>query len=298
MKCELCHNAEAQTVITRMNGAAEEELYVCKVCANAEHQRQHRKRQRTRKISGLPPGISMSVTEISGNADMDGEAPPFLGAIMNALKGIVSDVEKTCRSKSGEEGKRYHNFPLSRVESEFRIGNRLHLEGLHIIGELDAVKRALHALDMKLIGIDVDGVEDAGHTYKLNYGSNLEQAKRVVSDILKAERNARHLIVHDSPRVFCDAVCRALALLKNCRLLSPGELYDMLSPIRLAAHERMLDGIEADDVEQMLMDIDLSSNEDTLEADEHMRVDAERADILNHRFEDVTLNERAEGMLS
>ena len=48
-------------------------------------------------------------------------------------------------------------------------------------------------------------------------------------------------------------------------------------------------------IESLMAKIDLSSKEDGLDANERDRVDAERADEMNARFEDVVLNERAEG---
>jgi hypothetical protein len=96
------------------------------------------------------------------------------------------------------------------------------------------------------------------------------------------------------PRVFGDALCRALAILKNCRLLSPGELFDLLSPLRLAALEKMLDGIKFSEIEKIQNGVDLTGEEDRLEPQERDRRDAERADEMNRRFEEVVLNERAE----
>ena len=55
MKCELCHNADAETAITRGEGDTAEELYVCKACAQAERQRRQKKSQRTRKVTGGSP---------------------------------------------------------------------------------------------------------------------------------------------------------------------------------------------------------------------------------------------------
>ena len=94
--------------------------------------------------------------------------------------------------------------------------------------------------------------------------------------------------------MFGDSLCRALAVMKNCRLLSPGERFDLLSPLRLAAREGMLDGIDTDEIEGMLSADDLANAEDALEQPERDRLDAERADEMNRRFEDVVLNERAE----
>ena len=130
--------------------------------------------------------------------------------------------------------------------------------------------------------------------YTLRYPGSAEQAKRIAEALLREERNARVRLFEEMPRVFGDALCRALAVMKNCRLLSPGECFDLLSPLRLAAKERMLDGITAAEIEKMLQETDLSNSEDKLEQEERDRVDAERADEMNRRFEDVVLNERAE----
>ena len=300
MKCELCHNADAETAIVRGEGDAAEELYVCHACAKAERQRRQKKSQRTRKVTGLPPGMSMSITEIrpatdgSEDGEEEGNPPPILGAIMNAFQDMVSDIEKATKRSKDEKGPEYHDFPASRVDAAYRIGGRLHLEALHLIGDLDAVKRAIHALRMELVGVTADGVRDAGHVYTLRYSGSSEQVKRVVEDLLREERNARVRLFEELPRVFGDSLCRALAIMKNCRLLSPGEYFDLLSPLRLAAKEEMLDGITYDEIEKMLLEVDLTSSEDKLEQAERDKVDAERADEMNKRFEDVILNERAE----
>ena len=300
MKCELCHNADAETAIVRGEGDAAEELYVCHACAKAERQRRQKKSQRTRKVTGLPPGMSMSITEIrpatdgSEDGEEEGNPPPILGAIMNAFQDMVSDIEKATKQSKDEKGPEYHDFPASRVDAAYRIGSRLHLEALHLIGELDAVKRAVHALRMELVGVTADGVRDTGHVYTLRYAGSSEQVKRVVEDLLREERNARVRLFEELPRVFGDSLCRALAIMKNCRLLSPGEYFDLLSPLRLAAKEEMLDGITYDEIEKMLLEVDLTSSEDKLEQAERDKVDAERADEMNKRFEDVILTERAE----
>ena len=288
MKCEICHKADAATAITRNVDGEEEELYVCHACAAAERKSRQKKSQRTRKVSGLPPGMSITV---SGNV---GEPPPIIGAILDAVHGMVSDLEQAQKESKNAKEPDYHDFPSDRVESPFRIGMRLHLEGLNLIGELDAVKRAIHALKMELVGVDADGIVTTGHVFQLKYLGSSEQAKRVVADLITQERNARVRLFEEMPRVFGDSLCRALAILKNCRLLSPGELFDLLSPLRLAALEKMLDGIDLPTIEGMLLGIDLSDAEDKLEQAERDRIDAERADEMNARFEDVVLNERAE----
>ena len=296
MKCELCKKNDAAAAIEKDG----EELYVCKACAEKERVSRQKRSQRTRKITR--DGVEFSVTEISASGE-DGDeamedAPPIVRALMNAFDGMVSDLEQAAsdaRKKAEETKPELHDFPVERADATYRIGPGLHLEGLCLIGELEAVKRAAAALKMELVGIQADGVKDSGHVYRLRYTGAAEQAKRFVEDLLAQERNARIRLREEMPRVFGDSLCRALAILKNCRLLSPGELFDLLSPLRLAAIEKLLDGITLKAIESMLLKIDLSSREDDLSPAERDGVDSERADEMNARFEDVVLNEKAEG---
>ena len=294
MKCEICHKADASKAIRRGDGD-DDELYVCEACAKAERQRRQKKSQRTRKVTGLPPGMSMSITRITSSDDNPGEPPPIIGAIMNAFQDMVSDIEKAEKDAKETEKPKLSDLGLEGTDGKLMLRGRLHLEGLHLIGELGAVKRALHALGMEMTGIEADGISDAGHAYSVQFAPDDEKkARRIASAIVREERNARVRLFEEMPRVFGDALCRALAVLKNCRLLSPAEQFDLLSPMRLAALEKMLDGIKLAEVEKMLAGIDLSGNDEKLTQEERDREDAERADAMNERFEDVVLNERAE----
>lgn len=288
MNCEICKRNKAETAIEKDG----EELYVCRACAAAERSGRQKRRERTRKISR--DGIEMSVTEVSGDGASLDSAPPFVKAIMNAFEGVISDIEKTASDTRRREKPAAVDFPTERTAAAYRVRGALHLEGLFLIGELEAVQRAMRALDMELVGFEADGVRDSGHVYRLRYRGGVERARRVVADLLEQERAARVRLAEELPRVFGDSLCRALAVLKNCRLLSPGELFDLLSPLRLAALGKFLDGIGLGEVDRLLDEQELDSAGDRLSPDERDRLDAERADRMNRRFEDVVLNERAE----
>ena len=296
MKCELCQKVDATTAIVRDGGDENDELYVCAACAKAEREKHQRKQQRTRKVTGLPPGVSMSITEISrGTGDdattEDGDEPPaFLGALVNAFNDFVNDISGVKPKKESRQDE-MSELPTGRVAAAFRVRGAIHLEGLHLLGELEAVRRGVHALGMELEGMTADGVRDAGHVYRFKYRGPTARAKRVVEDILREERNARTRLKDELPRVFSDSICRALAILKNCRLLSPGELFDLLSPLRLAAREKKLDGMTFDEIERLMSDQDLTDSEEALSQDERDRVDAERADEMNRRFEEVMFDD-------
>lgn len=290
MKCEICNGHDAETAITLTQDGEERELYVCRECARQERVRRQKKSQRTRKGSGSS-GVSISVTRVDG----DGAAPPlFIEALMNAVHGMVSDLEKAEKEKNERKEPKFQDFPCSRVDAAYKIRGYLHLEGLQLIGEMPAVKRAINALDMKLDGVTADGITDSGHAFSLKYHGSVATAKRIAKDIIDQERNARVLLFEEMPRVFGDALCRALAILKNCRLLSAGEFFDLLSPLRLAALEDMLEGITLAEIEEYMNNADLTSSSEVLSVEERDAADAARADEMNRRFEDVVLNERAE----
>lgn len=290
MKCEMCHKNDAESAIQIMRDGVEDELYVCRDCAKAEKLRRQKKSQRTRKMPSLPPGVSMSVTQIGG----DEPPPQIIEAIMNAMSGVVSGIDKAAKAMK-EKTPEMISLSLKGVDKRLCVAEGLQLEGLFLIGEIEAVRRALHALDMDLVGYQIDGVNEAGHVYKLKYSGNAERAERVRDEIIAQEFNARIRLFEEMPRVFGDSLCRALAILKNARLLSSGELFDLLSPLRLAAMEKMLDGITLRGVESLIASIDIYNKEDTLDQRQRDKIDAARADDMNSRFEDVVINDSAEG---
>ena len=285
MNCEICKKNPAETAIDKDG----EELYVCKACANAERLKNQKKSQRTRRIT--KDGVEMSITEVSGDADDDTDAPPIVKALMNAFEGMVSDLEKASEEAKKSAQPEYHDFDSSHLTSGYRIGDMYHLEGLHLIGELEPARRALHALGMDFAGICADGVKDTGHVFKLRYTGSKEQAERVSDELVTQERYARIRLFEEMPRILGDSVCRALAILKNARLISPGELFDLLSPLRLAAQKKMLEGITLKEIDKLMLAADLSSSEDSLDCVERDDLDAQRADKANARFEDVLFNE-------
>jgi len=293
MKCELCHKKEAETAIQTVKDGVEDELYVCRECAKGERLRRQKKSQRTRK--GAAPVIDGPDGEPAGLGEVQAS---IMNAVMSALDDVVSGLESV-RSANAQKPKerKLQPFSCDGVATHYCIRGALHLEGLFLIGEIDAVRRAMHAIGMELSGWTADGVRDAGHAYSLLHAKGDEdKAERVARDLVEQERNARDRLVEEMPRVFGDALCRALAVLKNCRLLSPGELFDLLSPLRLAATKGLLEGIGLKQIEKLALSADLSSKEDGMDVQERDRVDAERADEMNRRFEDVVLNERAEEM--
>lgn len=130
----------------------------------------------------------------------------------------------------------------------------------------------------------------------------LARARRLFDDLARQEYNARKALVEDTPRILADALSRALAILRSARLIAPGELLDLLSPIRLAASMGFLDGItRAETLKLMREQIDTPELPPPRSAeDDRVRDarDARLADRINARFATVHFNSLAEKWLN
>lgn len=185
-----------------------------------------------------------------------------------------------------------------------------HLEGLHLIGDLEPVLNALQGLRMKYRGCSGDGLRDAAHLFRVANATMLgigekelvSRAGRVFSDLVQQETNARIRLVEEMPRVFEDAIARSLAILRSCRLLSEWEFLDIMSPLRIAAELEFLDNFtreEALALTRPRIDLPQTPSPATFEEQkEKDRRDATLADKVNRRFKSVRLNARGKDWLT
>ena len=190
------------------------------------------------------------------------------------------------------------------------ISALFHLEAINLIGDLDPVLNALNGLRMSAWGFCNDGLRNAAHLFRVTNLHHLgiderdlaSRVGRVFTDLVQQETNARIRLVEELPRLFEDAIARALAVLRSCRLLSEWELLDIVSPLRLAANLGFLDGLSRNEA-KALMDKRLSlipSHGSTSyeEQQERDRQDAILADKVNKRFKGVRLNAFAKEWLT
>ena len=187
----------------------------------------------------------------------------------------------------------------SAVGTGLKVGAILHLEALHLIGELEPCMRGLDAMRMKAEGLDIAGIRQAAHIFRVTnavtLGENEEtlvkRSASAANSLVEQELNARIRLVDELPRVFSDSVCRALAILKSARLLSPAETLDLLSPIRLASSMGFLSGIAADEIDRMFTSLPVFEPEEP-DVDKRDAADGKRADQVNRRFARVFPNNR------
>ena len=191
-----------------------------------------------------------------------------------------------------------------------RIEAEVHLEGLHIIGDLPPVLSGLTALRIGYKSIDMDGLRNVAHLFRIFNESAIglperaliARVARAFTHLAEQETAARKALVDEQPRLFLDSVERALAILRHARLLSPYEYLDLLSPIRIAAIMGFLDGITRQQIDKVMrrqLSRPLTQPPATQEEERQRDIrDADLADRVNAAFADVRFNEFAKDILS
>ena len=181
------------------------------------------------------------------------------------------------------------------------IACMVHLEGLNLLGDLKYVLAGLDAVRIEYWGFEADTIRDTAHIYRLENRFSLglsadalvRRVSAVYQGLVRQELNARLHLVEEDSRILADSIARSLAVLRAARLLSPWELADILSPIRLAASMGFIDGIDKEEIDNFTL-AQFDEPPDRLDTREQERArdkrDAKFADRMNKRFAHVGLN--------
>lgn len=186
----------------------------------------------------------------------------------------------------------------SNVGTGLRASVMVHLLGLRLTDELDAVLRALSALRLAVRGLYGEGTEAAGHLFQVSNQGTLGQTERQVietlmrqvRELIRQEHRARLRLLRDSPVLLHDCVARALALLRQARMMSSDEAVDYLSALRLGVQMRLLRNISVARLDAMMLDIQPIHLQEKLSITTtgSNERDMHRADWLRRKLAEVT----------
>lgn len=313
MKCELCHKKEAETALTMQKDGKEVELYVCKACAQAE-----RKKHPENFVSNDSSRSESGDVQISFSGMIPGgpEIPPDMAEkVMSAVDDIFSQLKSELKNMPShdEEPESDEGYFPKRAYRDSRGKGRhlglkdfdhlavvrdcLHLEGLFQTSGIYSILSSCSDRGVSLVSYEFDDGQQLGHLYEVRYTCPKTQAVEFVKETIERELQARQKVLNDFPRRFGDMICRALAILKCCRLLDPDELLDLLSPVRLAVIAGVLDGITLDEVDSIMTKIDLKGWIDVADVQESYENAIKLADVTTMKFAKVFFNENAKRIL-
>jgi len=133
------------------------------------------------------------------------------------------------------------------VGTGIRVSVMLHLPALKMTKQIEKFFKAAKAMNLAVRGLFGEGTEAAGDFYQLSNQVTLGVSgqdivnrfeKEVIPQIIHYEQRARRHLLSDQSDVLDDKLYRAMALLKNARLISSQEALFLLSHLRLGLNLR------------------------------------------------------------
>ena len=149
----------------------------------------------------------------------------------------------------------------SNVGTGLRASAMVHLLGLRLLGEIEAVVRGLERMRLLVRGIGGEGSEAAGQIYQISNMDTLgvseeltvQRVARISGEVVRQEYNARVRLIQETPLVLMDCLARSLSVLQNARLLSTVEALEFLSAMRLGVSLGFFTRLKVLDVDKLIL---------------------------------------------
>lgn len=177
-----------------------------------------------------------------------GFAPaPALEAALQMDRELEGEVEFAFNPELG-----YLCACPTNVGTALRMSALLHLPGLVLAGEIEKLLNALRQLQFAVQGVFGRGSTVRGALFQVSNLVTLGRSEEEVAEdfathvgkIVNYERFARRQLYERDPLGLQDMAQRSLAVLRQARLMSTQEAFDLLSSVRLGAGLGILPGLE------------------------------------------------------
>lgn len=174
-----------------------------------------------------------------------------------------------------------------------RLSVMLHLPALVFSKEIERVFQAVSSMNLTVRGLYGEGTQASGDFYQVSnqvtLGKSeediLEDVRRAVPRIVKAERDVREALINESRTMIEDKVWRALGTLRSARTIPSEEAMEFLSIVRLGAHLGVVPDVDVLAVNELFLLVQpghVQNHEGrTLKAAERDRV---RAELIRSRL--------------
>jgi protein arginine kinase len=151
----------------------------------------------------------------------------------------------------------------SNVGTGIRASVMVHLAGLRLMGELEAVIRGLERTGYAVRGASGEGSCAYGSLYPVSNqktlgcseAETLSGVQGMVETLLQVEYNARLRLQQERALVLQDAVGRAYGLIRHAGLLTAGDALEGLSAVWLGLERGVVAGVRVSAVRDLLRDV-------------------------------------------
>jgi len=147
------------------------------------------------------------------------------------------------------------------VGTGMRASVMLHLPALVLTRQIEKVFRAVARMRLAVRGLDGEGTQATGDFYQISNQSSLGRSEGeilaglagVIPQIIDYERQARQVLVTESPNALDDKLFRAWGLLTHARTISSDETLMLLSAVRLGVHLGRLPNIDVATINELVL---------------------------------------------
>ena len=148
------------------------------------------------------------------------------------------------------------------VGTGMRASVMLHLPGLALEGQIQAVVQGASKLHLAVRGAYGEGSENWGNLFQISNQSTLgeseaeilEHLEKVLVQIIAYERNARTAVLQKNRYTLFDQVGRSYGLLRHAFRLTLPESLQALSSIRLGADLKMFNSIGIETINRLFLE--------------------------------------------
>ncbi len=225
----------------------------------------------SRELSGASAGAGVVVSRDHGLAVMINEEDHLRLQVMrpgfqfkrvwkmaDALDNALE--EKLDLAFSPELG--YLTACPTNVGTGLRASVMMHLPGLVLASQMEAVIRAVNQLGLAVRGWYGEGSEASGSIFQISNQQTLGESeediiKRVTSvlqTIVEQEQNARAKLLEGDSAKLLDKIGRAYGTVRNAHLLTSVEAMNCLSLLRLAADLSLLPEVERHRIDRLFIE--------------------------------------------
>lgn len=147
------------------------------------------------------------------------------------------------------------------VGTGMRASVMLHLPALVLTRQIEKVFRAVARMRLVVRGLYGEGTQATGDFYQISNQSSLGRSETeiladlggVIPQIVDYEKQARHVLVTESPTALDDKLFRAWGLLANARTISSEETLMLLSAVRLGVHLGRISDVDLATVNELVL---------------------------------------------
>jgi protein arginine kinase len=149
----------------------------------------------------------------------------------------------------------------SNVGTGLRASAMLHLVGLRLMNEIEAVVRGLEKIGLAVRGLHGEGTEARGDMFQVSNQVTLGESEEtivnrlghVVKEVVEHEQNARLRLLDGKRTRVLDLVGRSFGLLLHAHVLSSMEAVDYISSLRLGVECGIVANLSLGKIHELLI---------------------------------------------